>query len=156
MKTLNIKGFKFHIEDSDYAAVKTAGPWFVLIGKRKVSARHNVTVDGVRTQQYLGQFLMNPPEGKVVAYMDNNPMNNSRDNLAIATHAQVLAKQRLRLSTTTGFKGVTTHSNGGYSAYLDGHYISHHTTAEAAAHAYDRAAIAKYGKFATTNFPVGD
>ena len=159
MKILSIKGYDFLIEDSDYERVIAAGPWFLLIkyrsdgSVRRVSARRNIKVGKKHNgQQYLSQFILNTKGKKQAVHMDNDSLNCLRSNLVAATHSQALAKQRKRITTISGFKGVSK-DRYGCSVFIDGKYLGHTRTAEDGARIYDPAATAKYGRFAVLNFP---
>lgn len=89
----------------------------------------------------------------------NHIRNDNRwSNLREATHSQNGQYTGIRSYNTTGYKGIVWHKhdkrwqaqicvNGRYQ------YLGHFKTAEAAAEAYDIAALVHHGSFAILNFP---
>jgi hypothetical protein len=85
-------------------------------------------------------------------HRDHDGLNNRRGNLRPATQRQNNANRRHRVGGS-GFRGVkrATESQN-WEAHLAGRYLGTFATPEAAARAYDAAAIERYGEFATNNF----
>lgn len=57
------------------------------------------------TRKYVGllhRLLLNCPIGKVVDHIDNNGLNNRRDNLRIATHTQNQMNRRSNVNEICG------------------------------------------------------
>lgn len=94
-----------------------------------------------------------------VDHVNGDGLDNRRSNLRSATRQQNAANQRKPSTNTSGFKGVTWHAKlGKWRASLMArghrHYLGLHATAEAAARAYDAAAVVHFGEFASLNFPT--
>lgn len=74
-----------------------------------------------------------------------------------ASSAQNKFNRRVRKDSTTGLKGVYPQDKHGFCARITycriRYWLGSHKTAEAAARAYDLAAIKHFGEFARTNFP---
>ncbi len=92
-------------------------------------------------------------------HRDGDGLNNTRANLRSATREQN-ALNRRSFRNSTGFKGVSLAVNTGkYVATITvgkkSKQLGSHDTAELAARAYDLAAIAAHGEFATTNEMLG-
>jgi len=97
----------------------------------------------------------------IVDHKDGNGLNNCRSNLRL-TNAKGNAQNRRPKKTNlySPYKGITFLKDGRchpWSAYIGGPNnrtrLGSYATAEEAALAYDRAAIARYGEFARLNFP---
>lgn len=51
--------------------------------------------------------------GQVIDHKDNNPLNNRRSNLRIASHSQNMQNRKRHKNNTSGYKGVTWHKGKG-------------------------------------------
>ncbi len=90
---------------------------------------------------------------KEIDHKDVNGLNNSWCNLREATRHTNLANTRLRRRNTTGFKGVSVHSQTKkFIAFIKTNGKSHNlgsfSTPELAHEAYQVAAIVAFGEFA--------
>lgn len=108
--------------------------------------------DTVYTQLY-GDHV-----GFRVDHKDFNGLNNQGYNLRLATIAQNAYHSKKYRNNTSGFRGVSFKTlNNKWQAKIiidQRHvYLGLHETAKDAARAYDKAAHAHAGEFATLNFP---
>lgn len=144
----------------------------------KFYARTNThkTVDGVRTSitVMMHTFLLRlvDPEGEFQAdglvrhaeHKDRNPLNNTLENLRWATPSENVANQDKVASRSkcSKYKGVFPNSKAGagphpWRAKIGSHHRGTHLdlgcfkTEDAAARAYNAAALKKYGEFAVLN-----
>jgi hypothetical protein len=90
------------------------------------------------------------PTANHIDHKDWNGLNNQRNNLRSASHSQNLGNGRFRRGIS-GFRGVAAVGDR-WRAYVAGIHLGTFATPEEAARAYDAAAIARFGEFATTNF----
>lgn len=171
MTTIQLsKGFSAEIDDEDFEASHRVqlsnGIWIVT---RVCDV--NWTLNDQPTKNYcfgrtresgtsvrvlLHRLLMRASLAVVVDHKDGNGLNNRRDNLRTATRAENMRNQKQRADSTAPYKGVKVRKTGFYSRItLDGveTHLGVFQTPEAAARAYDAAAVQKFGEFARTNFP---
>lgn len=97
----------------------------------------------------MHRFLMNFPSC-LVDHINRNTLDNRRNNLRLATHAQNMQNQ----VTSTGkskYKGVTVRGNK-WRAHCKGNYLGEFKSEIEAAMAYDSMARVLYGEFARLNF----
>ena len=133
--------------------------WWAHKGRNSYyAACHEVTPDGrkIRSMHAIVLQLYGIHCQHQIDHKDGNGLNNQRDNLRPATLKQNAANRRLHRDSTSGFKGVhfnKKRQRWEASITKDGHrrWLGFHDTAEEAAAAYDRAAIALHGEFARTN-----
>lgn len=92
-----------------------------------------------------------------IDHKDTDGLNNTRENLRIATRSQNVANSRKQKGTTSRFKGVHVMKEGYIKAYIMHQYrrihLGYFPTEEDAARAYDEAARLYFGEFARPNFP---
>lgn len=115
-------------------------------GKRPILLMHRIILSRI-----LGRDLL-PDE--YPDHIDLNGLNNRRENLRLATHAQNMWNQRIAKNNASGFKGVSRYKKG-YRAYIQingkGVCLGSFPTPELAAAAYNEIAIKYRGKFARLN-----
>ncbi len=132
--------------------------WWVNGNGINCYAARSVKIGPARTKIiYLQREIMNAPKGLLVDHRNNNPLDNRRENLRLATHSQNMCNRRKRKNTTSRFNGVSFNKKykkwcaqisynrkqiwlGRFDSELD------------AAHAYDVAAKKYHKEFARLNF----
>jgi len=146
------------VDAADYDRVVSVGRWFTShSGGSTYARRHVGTVDGKTRQQSLHTFLTG---WRYVDHINGDGLDNRRANLRPATVAQNNMNRGFQRNSTTGFKGVNFYRRTGrWRASLGINGVTRHLgyfdSPEAAALAYDAAALAHYGEFAWLNFPKG-
>lgn len=104
----------------------------------------------------LHRFLLGAQAGEIVDHIDGDPLNNSRANLRICTHAQNMKNRKLNENSSSGVKGVYYDAaNRGAkkwraTIHADGRRIrlGRFERLEDAADAYAKAAEQHHGEFA--------
>ena len=108
----------------------------------------------------LAYFLHTGEIPKELDHHDGDKQNNKFTNLRLATRSQNQRNIPRMRNNTSGFKGVCYHrAKGKFQASLKASgrkiHLGLFDTAEAAARAYDMAAVAAAGEFALTNQKMG-
>lgn len=107
-------------------------------------------IDGKK--QYLHKLII--PSTGIVDHKDRNKLNNSRVNLREATRSQNNSNIPLPSHNTSGYMGVSKHGNYWLATIkAEGKKLclGYHATKEAAALAYNAAALKYRGEFASLN-----
>jgi hypothetical protein len=89
-------------------------------------------------------------------HRSGDTLDNRRSNLRIATHAQNIQNQRLRITSKSGYRGVSFHTASGlYIAKIMAHgklhSLGYRKTASEAHELYKAAAAKLHGEFARSN-----
>jgi hypothetical protein len=131
----------------------------VRAGGHIYASRTIVLPDGRRSTVRLHRAITQAPKGMDVDHIDGNTLNNARANLRVCTRAQNTHNSKARAQNTTGYKGVSRSAHGGsWFSQISVHgryrHLGHYSSPEAAAVAFDTAAIALQGEFAHLNFAL--
>jgi hypothetical protein len=111
---------------------------------------------GVDGPQYLAHrlawlYMTGAWPDAEVDHIDGNRANNAWSNLRLASRSQNIANSGLRVTNTTGFKGVFK-ARKKFNAKITVNYksvnLGNFDTKEEASAAYKRAAQAAFGEFA--------
>lgn len=107
---------------------------------------------------YMHRVILNAPASMHVDHINGNLLQNTRDNLRLATRAQNLANRGKTIVSQSGFKGVYRQLNRDkwlVQIKADGvvHHVGMFLDKEDGARAYDQAARIFHGPFAHLNFP---
>lgn len=107
---------------------------------------------------YMHRQIMQPPKGMMVDHINHNKLDNRQINLRVCTRQQNTQNNGKHARSSSQFKGV------GYSKdrhkwfakiWFEGQriWLGYFLDEVDAAHAYDRAAVKYFGRFAHLNFP---
>lgn len=149
------KGYKAIVDkiDEDLAEYY----WEAHVGHTgRVYARRIASVDGKRHRIWMHRVVYSRAQGilfpvNLVDHIDNNPLNNRRNNLREVTHAENL--RNAGKHKTSNLKGARYHKRDKrWSAAITingkNKHLGNFDTAEEAHEAYCKAAKEYYGEFA--------
>lgn len=141
-------------EDADLAGLKWSasfrdryGSGGKYIAQRKGKGQM-IPLHRVVLTRMIGRELA---KGEFVDHVDGDPLNNTRENLRLATCSQNSANRGKQQNNTVGFKGVTFFKGKYVAAIACNHrkiYLGRFSTPELAHAAYCKAAREFFGEFA--------
>jgi len=107
---------------------------------------------------YLHRLVMGAKKGECVDHINGDTLDNRRANLRLCSHAENMRNRKRSKASKFPYKGIGQRRDGTkYVAIIrcDGKKFQLGTfdSAEAAAMAYDDAAVRLHGEFARLNFP---
>ena len=141
------------VDEEDWPKVQS-DRWF--LSAQGYAVANMTRSDGTRYQTSMHRLLMPCPDGMEIDHVDGDRLNNCRANLRVVNRSQNNANHIRRNDCGAPYKGVRHRANGRYSARLryqtTEHYLGTFDTAEAAAVAYDQAAVKLFGLHARPNF----
>lgn len=145
------KGLTCQIDEDDAPRVKVHR-WAMRRSGRPYVCASIKQVDGGFKGVLLHRFILAAPPGVYVDHIDGNPLNNTRSNLRLATAKQNAANRR---SANKGrFIGVSAVA-GGFKAMVCPSgldiFLGIFEDEDTAADAYNQAAAATFGEFASRN-----
>lgn len=148
------------VDDEDYGPLVL----YKWRAQKRTNQRGSVNWYAVRNvgRKLVGMHnaIMCPPKGLLVDHKDGNGLDCQRRNMRLATPAQNNFNAPKQRNNKSGFKGVYLYKRpatfpwrAAIRAEGKYHYLGGHSTAEAAARAYDAKAAELHGEFARLNFP---
>jgi hypothetical protein len=147
------------VDDEDYALV--AGlDWYENRKPRSqtlYAAASVRTADGGSRTIMMHRLVMRmrDDDPRLIDHWDCNGLNNTPENLRVATYQQNAANVPLRRDSTSNYKGVSPHRRSGQWRARTGAEgkiaLGYYATRHEAAFAYNLGAAALYGRFARLN-----
>lgn len=148
------RGLVARVDDADWPLVAPYN-WHVLRGRNTNYAVANVVRDGQRSSLLMHRLIIGAGPSQQVDHRDLDGLNNQRGNIRLCTRSQNCSNADRR-RRSTAYKGVSLRENRIYARIqVDGKTLTlgRFETVEAAARAYDAAAVRLFGEFARLNFP---
>lgn len=145
--------------DADLAALR----WYSEVNPRSArvyATRGGIREDGTIYTQRLHRVIYERMSGlkltrtNLIDHIDNNSLNNRRENLRLATSSQNVANSKINKNNTTGLKGVSPVPNrkalwiARIRVRGESIYLGSFSSPEAAHKAYKEAAVRYFGQFA--------
>lgn len=147
--------YKTIVDDEDYQQLAEAKQLYCWHATKpdeagRVYAVRTKSIHGKKIKIRLHRQLLDAPDGLYVDHINGNTLDNRRANLRLATNPQNTANSTDRPHSSV-YRGVYRHTGRKWRAYISGVYLGVFSTPEAAAIAYNKAALEKYGEFARLN-----
>lgn len=144
------QGYTATIDAADVPLVEGYN-WTVIVRKYTTYVYRNDRGRGL----LLHRLLMGDPEGLTVDHRDGDGLNNTRQNLRVATKAENNRNQRRHDRNTSGHKGVSWHKRDKRwraCIHVNNRYIhlGHFVNIEDAVAAYENASAELHGEFGRT------
>ena len=117
---------------------------------------HGYAVSGCgRDQILMHRFITGAKGGCQVDHINRNKLDNRRENLRLVTAQQNRFNSGIQSNNTSGYKGVCQTESGKWQAQIaldrKSIYLGLFDDAVSAAKAYDTAAVALFGEYASPN-----
>lgn len=150
-----IKGMVAAVSDSDYERLSRLR-WRLQYGGRPGLYYARASVEG--RVVFMHRLILGARQGQEVDHEDRDGLNNCRENLRLAAHADNMRNRGIQKNNTSGFKGVCWRKKSRdwhAKIKVNGRWVHVGTfkSAVVAAKAYDEKAVEFYGEFARPNFP---
>jgi hypothetical protein len=139
------------IDDEDFLKIKNYN-WYASKCKNITYA----TGYNKKDKQYMHRLIMNASKSEIIDHINNNGLDNRKQNLRICTVSQNAQNNRKRRDTSSIYKGVCYNKRNSKwmaSLKINGKfkYLGEFKEEIDAAKAYNNKAIELFGEFANLN-----
>lgn len=155
MKIIKLTQKKSTLVDDDFFDGLSKFAWYAI--KRR-GAFYATTHSSAKNRRLLlmHRFIMGEPNGRFIDHKNGDTLDNRKENLRICTSSENSKNQKLRVSSHTGFKGVSWHKRDKVFAVQIGNnkkkiHLGYFDNIKDAASAYNEAALKYHGEFARLN-----
>ena len=151
MKKVNLtKGYKALVDDEDYEVVNSYS-WHVLRNGYAIAR-----VKGTTKKILMHRLIMNAPSDKKIDHINQDKLDNRKENLRFATVAENARNSKFRGRNTSGYKGVSfkvSKNRWLATIVVNGKHkqVGSFMGKKDAAIAYNIAAVKYFGEFAYLN-----
>lgn len=157
MKEIQLtQGYVTIVDDDDYEHINQ-WKWFAARFKNTVYAHRNERVGGKQRTVRMHREILGIADSSVFCdHKDGNGLNNQRCNLRECTKRENNLNCKRKTSDTSNYKGVSLYApNNKWGARImhngNAVHLGYHETENAAAKAYNEAAMKHHGEFAYLN-----
>jgi hypothetical protein len=138
------------VDDEDYEHLNQ---WKWHYHSRNYAKR---TVKKTKSKIYLHRLIMKAEINQKIDHINGNGLDNRKENLRIVNQSQNGQNRDKQINNTSGYKGVTWHKQCNKWLAQINHKGKHYSlglfeTKEAAAKAYNEAALTYFGEYARIN-----
>lgn len=158
MKEIQLtRGYVTQVDDEDFEFLMQ-WKWQVAIRVGRPHLASYATRTDHKKMIRMHRVIMNCSKNTIVDHIDGNGLNNQKSNLRICTHAENSVNRKSGINSSSKYLGVSIHRSKGH-VYWKAQLIKNKVsvlrksfkTQEAAALAYNEAAMRVYGQFARLN-----
>lgn len=150
------QGYEAIVDDEDYDKLIKYS-WQIMIDRTKNPPKLSVGSASNSVTIYMARLVLPRKEGFIIDHKDRNTLDNRKSNLRYATYGQNKANSKKLKIGSSQYKGVCLDKTSGRwrarIGYAGNANLGSFVSEEAAARAYDKAAIIEFGEFARLNFP---
>ena len=149
------RGLAALIDDEDWSLVSKYKWWAAPAWHTFYAKTDGRRPDGSRFKLRMHRLLLMPPDGLEVDHINGDGLDNRRENLRLATHAENSRNLRMPSTNSSGLKGASWHKAAQKwrsRIIINGQdiHLGLFLTAEAAHAAYCVASAKYHGEFGKT------